>query len=275
MKTRQKNIEIKENIENKDNLQMATKPKKKINFIKIAIIIIAMLFIGSIIYNISIYSEILMRKNYDKYIKSLEIVKNEKGLAELAKINSDIVAWITIKDQNISFPVVKTDSKNKEDYYLNHDFRKHKNMLGCPYQAYNTNILETDNATFIGHSSFNIGLFGKTYKQSIFAGLNNYLYTSLRYDYEIKIETLTETYTYKVFASIKFNVNNEHIIESEIFEKVNFTNETDFNTYISNVTNLSKINNGITASFGDKLLTLFTCNSNLDYRTMIIAKRIS
>lgn len=249
--------------------------KKKISVKKIIIAVVVVAFVVSIIYNAFLIKEVVYREQYLSYIKELETIKDEQGLGALLDVNPNIVAWVTVDDQNISMPVIKTSNEEEESFYLDHDIKNNNNKVGCPYQKHDTNIHTTDNATFVGHSSFtDVGLLGRHYVQSIFAGLNNYLQESSEYNYQVKVETLTNTYNYIIFAVISFNVNGDYAKQSEIYTATNFQTESEFNSYYMNVKYYSKINSNQTASFGDKFLTLFTCNENLDYRTMVIAKRV-
>ena len=55
-------------------------------------------------------------------------------LADAAKINSDVVGWITIPDTHIDYPIAQTDNN---DFYLHNGFDKKYNYeLGCPFLDY-------------------------------------------------------------------------------------------------------------------------------------------
>ena len=57
------------------------------------------------------------------------------------------------------------------------------------------------------------------------------------------------------------------------FDRVNFTDGTDFDQYISDVKSRSLINIPLTAEFGEKLLTLVTCSSSMDRGRLVIVLR--
>ena len=63
----------------------------------------------------------------EKEDKDEEIDEDEKPIINnydaLLDINSDTVGWITVKNTNIDYPVVRTTDN---DYYLNRNFYKEK-----------------------------------------------------------------------------------------------------------------------------------------------------
>lgn len=253
-----------------------SKPKL-ISFQSIVILILCFTLCVSVkpaIDNIIIMHE---QYHYSEYLKKLEQQKNENGLGYISNINSDFLGWLEVDDVGLSLPIVKTDSKQKENYYLSHDFKKDKNSLGCPYQVYNMD-LQGNNTMFIGHSSYTTTIMGHTNNQNLFGKLNTYLTPSNNFNYKIKLETESKTYTYKIFSSFKFRITDTTSEKyQDIFKNI-FSNKIetkqDFNNFISCIQKYSVINCQDGLNFGDKILTLFTCYSNLDYRTMIIAKQI-
>lgn len=215
--------------------------------------------------------------HYSEYLLKLEKQKQEQGLESIAQINQDFLGWLEIEDVGISFPVVNTSSKSQEDYYLNHDYKNEKNSLGCPFQVHNMS-LDGNNTMFVGHSSFTTTVLGNTNNQSLFGKLNSYHSTSNNYNYIIKFETLGKTYTYKIFGVFKFNVTDYSDAKyQEIFNDI-YTNTIrtsgDFKNFVNCAKKYSTLNSSEELNFGDKILTLFTCYYDLDYRTMIIAKQI-
>lgn len=215
--------------------------------------------------------------HYSEYLKKLEQQKNEKGISSIANINSDFLGWLEIDDVNISLPIVKTESEQDENYYLNHDFKREKNSLGCPYQVHDMSI-DDYNTMFIGHSAFNTMVLGNTNYQSLFGKLNDYLSTSNAYNYNIKFETTTKTYNYKIFGVFRFNIKDtttekyKEVVNSIYSNSI--SSQSSYDSFISCIKKYSILDCGDDFEFGDKFLTLFTCYSNLDYRTIIVAKQI-
>jgi sortase B len=70
-------------------------------------------------------------------------------LAEARKINGDIVAWLTIPDTDIDFPILQTEDN---DYYLEHGFDGTYSALGIPFLDYRCNGDFSDfNSIIYGH----------------------------------------------------------------------------------------------------------------------------
>lgn len=115
-----------------------TKDYGKKNFITIKSIIILLLCFALCVSIVPAIDNIIIMTDqfhYSEYLAKLEKQKNEKGIESIASINSDFLGWLEIDDVNLSLPIVKTDSTQKENYYLDHDYKKERNSLGCPYQV--------------------------------------------------------------------------------------------------------------------------------------------
>jgi sortase B len=71
-------------------------------------------------------------------------------LSESESVNPDIVAWLTIPDTPIDFPVVQTDDN---EYYLTHDLEKNESTYGVPFLDYRCNGDFSDyNSIIYGHN---------------------------------------------------------------------------------------------------------------------------
>ncbi len=70
-------------------------------------------------------------------------------LADALAINSDTVAWLTIPDTVIDFPIVQCDDN---EYYLHHGFDKSEYSWGCPFLDYRCSGDFSDfNSIIYGH----------------------------------------------------------------------------------------------------------------------------
>ena len=61
----------------------------------------------------------------------------EVDFSSLIKVNSDVVAFINIKNTNVNYPVVQT---NDNIYYLNHSLDKKNNQAGWVFMDFRNNI---------------------------------------------------------------------------------------------------------------------------------------
>lgn len=78
----------------------------------------------------------------------------------LQKVNPDIYAWITIPGTSIDYPVLQS-SKQQEDYYLHHNFKKQFSFAGAIYSRQNNNRDFHDPVTILyGHNMLNGTMFG-------------------------------------------------------------------------------------------------------------------
>lgn len=185
--------------------------------------------------------------------------------AELYATNSDLAGWISIEGTNINYPVMHKPSAR--DYYLNKGFNKKWSLAGSLYIRETCNVnIPTDNVTIYGHNMPNGTMFHE---------LTNYLderfFQSHQY---IKFDTMTEYHEYQILAVFKTSANAGEGFAYHRFE--NAANEEEFNAFISTCKELAFYDTGVTASFGDKLITLSTCEYTLNNgRLVVVAKRIS
>ena len=258
-------------IKNRIRISKAEKLKRVVIFILSSLLVLVVVF------NVNTFSRLFNMYNYDRYLNSLYKLKQSKGLSALAEINSSTFAYIECEDLNMHLPVVETKNTTEEDFYINHDFRKQANELGCPYQKSSTKLGETTVSTLVGHSAFTNTIFNIKKDQSIFGKLNQYLYRSTAYNYKITVETFTDLYTFKVVGVMRFNVKNgSGADEMSVYSTVNISSQSQFDSFYQKIQNKSVIGIVETPHYGDTFLTLFTCStSDLDYRVMVVAKQVS
>lgn len=180
-------------------------------------------------------------------------------------MNNDMVGWITIPDSKVNYPVLQTP--DRPDYYLKRNFYKQGSDWGAIYAR---------EVCDINKPSDNITLYGHHMKDgSMFASLNKYWDWNYWNDHQTFIfDTLYERHTYQIFAVFKTSAN-----EGQGYPYHRFTDaadEAEFNDFVSNVKKLSFFNTGITPKYGDKLITLSTCEYTLSNgRFVVCAIRIS
>lgn len=188
-------------------------------------------------------------------------------LAELYQQNGDLVGWISIADTNINYPVMQ--SVNEPNFYLKHDFDKEYSDYGCPYVQEDCDVQEpSDNLVIYGHHMSN---------GSMFAGLMKYADKSFWEKHKtIQFDTLTEKGKYEVVAVYKTVVYTDSPNSFRYYDFVNADTEDDFNAYIAKCKELALYDTGITAEYGDKLITLSTCEySRNNGRMVVMAKKVA
>lgn len=178
--------------------------------------------------------------------------------------NNDFVGWISVEGTHIDYPVMQT--KDRPDYYLKKNFERQYSDYGVPYAAENCDIDLSDNTVLYAHH-MNDG--------SMFADLC--LYESEDFYKEHKIihfDTLGGYGTYEIIAAFKTVAYSEDGFKYYRF--VQAADEAEFDTFINRCKELSLYDTGVSAEFGDKLLTLSTCEySRKDGRMVVVAKKIA
>jgi len=180
--------------------------------------------------------------------------------------NDDLVGWIYVPNTKIDNPVVQSSIDNK-NYYLDKDFDKKKDKAGTLYIREQCDVfLPSDNLVIYGHNMANNTMFGildKYRKQSYWKD-NQYIY----------FDTLYEQHTYQIFAVFKTSANNGQGYPYHRFNDA--TSAEEFDAFITAVKDLAFYDTGITPQYGDKLITLSTCEYTLSNgRLVVVAYRIS
>lgn len=88
--------------------------------------------------------------------------------------------------------------------------------------------------------------------------------------------TLTDRQTYEVIAVFKTVVYTDSPDSFKYYQFVNADTAEDFTAYVEKCKKLSLYETGVTAEYGDKLLTLSTCEySRTNGRLVVVAKLIN
>ncbi len=184
---------------------------------------------------------------------------------ELYLQNNDMVGWIKVEDTNINYPVMQTP--NEPDYYLNRDFYKNKSAYGCPYVQANCDVkTPSDNVIIYAHH-MNDG--------SMFANLELFRSKDFWKSHkQVSFDTLDRKATYDILAVFAVPVDETDKNSFKYYEFVNAYDPQHFSDFVSRCKELSFYDTGVTAKYGDKLLTLSTCEYTHDNgRLVVVAKR--
>lgn len=186
--------------------------------------------------------------------------------AELYAQNNDMVGWIKVEDTKINYPVMQ--SIDEPNFYLKHGFDKDYTDYGCPYIQENCDVEKpSDNLVIYGHNMKD---------DSMFSGLTKFRDKDFWEKHKtISFDTLTDHYEYEVVAVFKTVVYTN---SPESFKYYHFTDATDkaeFDEYIAKCKELALYDTGVSAEYGDKLITLSTCEySRTNGRLVVVAKRV-
>lgn len=196
--------------------------------------------------------------------KSKEESSNKYNLENIAKINSDVIGWIKIENTNIDYPVMQNG-----DYYLHRNIYKNYSSYGTPYLAEYCNIQYSDNLIIYGHHMNDNSMFAQldNYKKQSFYENHKYIkfYSyyngqTIEKNYEIALVFKTVVYSDKGF---------------KYFNYTNFNDIQELNEFVDNCKKLQCYDTGVDINYGDKLITLSTCEySQKNGRIVVVAKQI-
>lgn len=189
------------------------------------------------------------------------------GLIELYQQNSDLAGWIHIEDTNINYPVMHTP--DNPNFYLKHGFDKEYSDYGCPYVQENCNVqLPSDNVILYGHHMKN---------GSMFADLEKFKNQDFWQEHKtFFFNTVTDRYEYEIISIFKTFVYSNSPESFKYYHFVSAETPKDFSAYIDRCKELALYETGVSAEYGDKLITLSTCEySRTNGRLIVVAKRIS
>lgn len=185
--------------------------------------------------------------------------------ADLFLLNPDLVGWISIEDSLINYPVVQTGT-DRTDYYLQRDFYKNYSSHGCIYVREQCNVFApSDNLTIYGHRMKDNTMFGHLakYESKSYWELHPY----------IRFDTLTDRQMYQIICIFKTTATVDEGFPYHRF--VDAGSQEEFDAFLNRCKSLALYDTGLTAEYGDSLITLSTCEySQQNGRLVVVAKRI-
>lgn len=183
---------------------------------------------------------------------------------ELYLQNEDMVGWISIAGTTINYPVMQT--KNNPNFYLKRNFEKEYSDLGVPYIQENCDIATSDNLIIYGHHITGGRIFG---------ALEDYKSQSFYEEHKtIQFDTLTEQAEYEIIAVFKTVAYSSQ--GYCYYDFVDAENEEEFDAFVGKCKELALYDTGVTAEYGDRLITLSTCEySAQNGRLAVVAKKIN
>ena len=180
--------------------------------------------------------------------------------------NADMVGWIQIEGTGIDYPMMQTPAD--PNYYLKHDFEKHYTDYGCPFMQADCDALApSDNLIIYGHNMKD---------GSMFADLAKYGSKDFWQAHKtVWFDTALGSSAYEIFAVIHTTVQADAADAFPFYRFVDAASPEEFADYVSACQARALYDTGVSVQYGDKLLTLSTCdNITDDGRLLVIAKRI-
>ena len=186
---------------------------------------------------------------------------------ELYNENPDLIGWIKVEDTPIDYPVMQTF--DDPTFYIHRDWNKNESTYGLPLVDARC-TLESGNIIIYSHNMKNGTMFGS---------LKKYNEQSFYEEHQIiKFDTIYEKAEYQIIAVLLAQVfYDEEPNENEFvyYNYIDLGSKEEFQEYVDQVKERSLYDTGVTAEYGDSLITLCTCNYHVkDGRFLVVAKKI-
>ncbi len=180
--------------------------------------------------------------------------------------NQKLIGWIKIDDTNIDYPVMQTSDN---EYYLDHNLNQEYDKNGSIFMDKDCNVLEpSTNYILYGHHMRSGQMFGTLDRYSSEEYYEEHPY--------IQFDTIYEKGTYQVMYVFRSHVYSEDEIAFKYYQFIDVNSEQEFNSYMQEMAEMSYYDTGVTAEYGDQLLTLSTCDyQEKDGRFVVVAKKIA
>lgn len=170
---------------------------------------------------------------------------SQMDFSDLFKQNADVVAWLTIGDTVVNYPVVQAQDNQ---YYLNHRFDKEYSRAGALFvDCRNTPGFQDQNTIIYGHHMGN---------GTMFCTLKNYKKQSYYDQYpNMTLYTPNGDYLVEFFAGMIVPIRQKTL---PCFY-MQFENDEAFSAYIGDAKRRSTFQSTVDVQPGDRIVTLCTC----------------
>lgn len=191
----------------------------------------------------------------------------EVDFAALFAKHPDFRAWIKIDGTKIDYPVVQGKDNN---YYLRKNINGDYHRLGTVYVDYRNQFGPggmSDNTVVYGHSASDGSYFKDILK-----------YKQVDYYRDNKIIHFDTLYGKQDYVVIGAFMSGVYATQGELFSYHDFIqaqSAEQFNNFVNEVARRSYIKTNVPVEYGDKLLTLSTCDYEFkDSRFVVVARQL-
>ena len=185
---------------------------------------------------------------------------------KLYQKNKKIVGWISIDGTKIDYPVMQTVNN---EYYLDHNYNQEYDKNGSIFMDKDcTPAFPNTNMIIYGHHMKSGRMFGD---------LNRY---SKKEYYEkhpsIRFDTIYEEGLYDIMYVFRSRIYNADEVVFKYYQFIDVNSADEFYSAMDEMSRMALYDTGVTAEYGDKLITLSTCdNSETDGRFVVVAKKMN
>lgn len=192
-----------------------------------------------------------------------EVLEEYKNLFNM---NKKLIGWLKIDDTIIDYPVMQTTDN---EYYLDHNINQEKDRNGALFLDKDCDVLTR---------STNLIIYGHHMKSGrMFGNLDDYESESYYKEHSIiQFDTIYEKGTYEIMYVFRSRVYSEAEVVFKYYQFIDCYSEQEFESNMREMAAMSLYDTGVTAEYGDQLLTLSTCDSSeTNGRFVVVAKRIN
>ncbi|MCR5399571.1 MAG: class B sortase [Lachnospiraceae bacterium] len=201
--------------------------------------------------------------NYEEAKDKPPVLKKYETLYQK---NRKLVGWITIEGCGIDYPVMQTSNN---DYYLDHNYNQDYDKNGSIFMDKDcTPAFPNDNMIIYGHHMKSGKMFGN---------LNYYAKKDFwEKNQTFMFDTIYETGTYAVMYVFRSKIYSQEEIVFKYYQFIDAASADEFESNMDAMAEMSLYDTGVTAVYGDKLITLSTCDSaeGAEGRFVVVAKKI-
>ncbi len=179
--------------------------------------------------------------------------------------NKSLIGWIKIDGTKVDYPVMQTANN---EYYLDHNYNQEYDKNGSIFLDAECDVV---------HRSTNLIVYGHHMKSGkMFGDLSKYSSEDFYKNHPtIQFDTIYEKGTYQIMYVFRSRIYNEDEIVFKYYQFIDAVSDKEFASNMQEMAALSLYDTGVTASYGDELLTLSTCDySEEDGRFVVVAKKI-
>ncbi len=188
----------------------------------------------------------------------------------LYNMNKKLIGWLKIDDNNtgkvfIDLPVMQTTDN---EYYLTHNINQEKDRNGALFLDKDCDVIErSTNLIIYGHHMRSGRMFGN---------LDDYASEKFYKKHStIQFDTIYEKGTYEVMYVFRSKVFREEEVVFKYYQFIDCYSEQEFESNMAEMAAISLYDTGVTAEYGDRLLTLSTCDNTVDNgRFVVVAKKV-
>ena len=180
----------------------------------------------------------------------------------LKQQNEDFWGWLSIEGTVINYPVMHTP--DDPEYYLHRAFDKSDSRSGVPFLDAAC-FPECGNYLIYGHHMSN---------GTMFADLLSYTDQEFWKEHpNIYLDTLESAGSYSILAVFYSEIYPEGVEGFRYYLYTDVRDPQDFDSYIHQVKEAALYDTGVTAEYGDRLLTLSTCSYHTENGRFVVVAR--